>query len=110
MRARNPTCSLDSPHSGRACAATSSYCPTRSRHSGCSVTRSATMRFTRGRVRLASARVKYLRGTVPIYAEMQKLELHFLFAHNHYPLNEFWMRYEPHHSLVLIHDDNGRAY
>src|SRR6266487_32109 len=61
--ARSPTCSADSPHSGRACAATSSYFPTKSRHSGCSVTRSATMRFTSGSVRLASARVKYLRGT-----------------------------------------------
>src|SRR5947208_16504977 len=71
MRPRSASWSVDSPHSGRACAATSSYCATRSRHWGWREIKSATIRLTRGSVRLASARVKY-----------------FLFPDNDYPLDE----------------------
>src|SRR5947209_16204150 len=60
---RRSSCWRDSPHSGFACAATSSYWYTRSRHFGCSATMSDTIRLTSGRVLFASARVKYLRGT-----------------------------------------------
>src|SRR5689334_290102 len=75
MRPRSASCSVDSPQSGRAPAAATSYLDTRSRHWGCSANRSATMRLTRGRVRLASARVKNFGGTrLIIYAEMQRLD------------------------------------
>src|SRR2546427_5731760 len=104
MRPRRVSWSVDSPHSGRARADTSSYWATRSRHWGCKETRSDTIRFTSGRVRLASARVKYLRGTGQIYAEMP-----VLFPDDHYALNEFRMRNKPHHPLISVHYHDRRA-
>src|SRR2546425_7498708 len=63
---------------------------------------SATMRFTRGSVLLASARVKCLRGTELIYAER------LLLSNNHYSLNELRMRNKPHHAFVVVYHDNRR--
>src|SRR5712691_8751136 len=109
MRPRSASWSVDSPHSGRASAATSSYCASRSRHAGWSASKSAMTRLTRGRVRLASARVKYFRGTGLIYAEMQRLDAHVLFPDDHNALNEFWMGDEPHHSFIPVHHHDGRS-
>src|SRR6267378_669385 len=53
------------------------------------------MRFTRGKVRLASARVKNLWATS---------------LRHHYSLNVFRMRYEPNHLLVAIQYHDGRTH
>src|SRR5712691_8200926 len=104
MRLRNCTCSADSPHSGFACATRSSYWDTRSRHWGWRDRMSDTTRFTRGRVRLASARVKYLRGTGTIYEEMQRL-----LSDNHNPVYELRMGDESHYPFIAVHDYDRRA-
>src|SRR3989454_11164052 len=108
MRLRNCTCSADSPHSGFACATRSSYWDTRSRHWGWRDRMSDTTRFTRGSVRLASASVKYLRGTGTIYEEMQQL-LPFLLPHNDNTVNELRMGDESHYPFIAVHDYDRRA-
>src|SRR2546422_651200 len=102
---RNCTCSADSPHSGFACATRSSYWDTRSRHWGWSERMSDTTRLTRGRVRLASARVKYLRATTIIYGERQRL----LFSDYHDAMYELRMRDESHYPLIAVRHHDRRA-
>src|SRR6266568_7863890 len=108
MRLRNCTCSADSPHSGFACATRSSYWDTRSRHWGWRDRMSDTTRLTRGSVRLASASVKYLRGTGTIYEEMQQL-LPFLLPHNDNTVYELRMGDEPYYPFIAVHDYDRRA-
>src|SRR6266702_3498331 len=108
MRLRNCTCSADSPDSGFACATRSSYWDTRSRHWGWRDRMSDTTRLTRGSVRLASASVKYLRGTGTIYEEMQQL-LPFLLPHNDNTVYELRMGDEPYYPFIAVHDYDRRA-
>src|SRR5437762_9473555 len=63
---------------------------------------SATMRFSSGRVRLASARVKYFLGTETIYAEM-------LSPDDYYCLDKLRMRNKSHDSFVAVHYHDRRS-
>src|SRR5256884_3738786 len=63
---------------------------------------SATIRFTSGRVRLASARVKYFLGTETIYAEM-------LSPDDYYSLDKLRMRNKSHDSFVAVHYHDRRS-
>src|SRR2546427_12706871 len=61
-----------------------------------------TIRFTSGRVRLASARVKYFLGTETIYAEMPSPD-------DYYSLDKLRMRNKSHDSFVAVHYHDRRS-